>query len=519
MGSGVIKTIILGIILVVLSFVLGSQAADGTKTPLLILGCFCVLFVFNYMGQRCWWLLFILPPVLRLIPHPLMARIPLSYGVAGLVLVYWVIMWAMGYVRMTWHGVRWLDFIVLVLFLYMAASFYRNPASVSILGLDVDAVGGEAYVWALGAAVYYLTLSIIPLTFKDMVKGQKIAYFLCLAACVFALFRALVSGNTIATMGDDMAEGRYGLFAGVSTFVSNSLFCAYPLCRILFSPWRLGVLLLAYVGVVLSGYRSIFLDVIIPHAFMCLVWRQMICLLLVGSMGYGVILYASEEKLLVHLPFGIQRSLAVIPGVEIEERIALDTRYSSGWRVRLWRDALDPRTGYIKDYVWGDGFVQSKSQLDYDSTHAWRATMKKFQGYENFAERGVWHNACIVCIHRLGIVGTVLVSLCLWSSFVMLVRMFFVLPNLKGGFFLMVPPMAHIAYVVLFYVMPSSNVLIFGSFATISTIKVLYSVMTKEGLLPPMFARQVYVPMAIRDHESEIQNRPRIQFLPRKGKM
>ncbi len=519
MGIGVIRSIIVGIILVVLSFVLGSQAADSTKAPLLILGALSGLFIFNYMGQRCWWLLFVLPPVLALLPLPMLTRMPLAYGVSGLVLVYWGIMWIMGYVRMTWHRLGWLDVLVLVMMLYMAASFYRNPASVAFLGLDVDAVGGEVYIWAAGAAIYYLTLSCIPFTSADMFKALKLTFWACLVTSLFALGLSLTRGGTIATMGEDMEEGRYNLFTGVAMYVSNCLFCAYPLCRILISPWRLGLLLLTYAGVALSGFRSVFLNMVLSHVFMCFIRRQLVCLMLLTGAGYALLLYASEEKLLSYLPYGIQRSLSVVPGVEVNESIAREAAHSSSWRIVLWKLALDPRSGYIKDYVWGDGVAQSLSQIQYDAAHSWRATMRKYQDYLVYAERGVWHNGAISCIHRLGIVGLVLLSLCLWSGCLLLPRIYLALREQKEGFYFMIATVSFLPDVVLSYVMPVSNALLFPSFASLALIKVMYSLLLKEGKMPPMFTRQVYVPMAVREHEIEIQRRPRIAFDHRKGEM
>ena len=520
MGNGVIKTIILGIILVVMAFVLGSLASDGTKSPLMIIGAFCGLCCLVYLGKRCWCLLYILPPVLSFLELPLLSRVPISYILAFVILAYWLVLWAMGYVRITWNGVAWMDCIVLVAFLYMAVSYYRHPVSIAALGLDVDEVGGEAYFFAATAAVYYVTLSLIPLTMKEVLKTLKLSYHIIFVLAFLGLLVSLSDKGVVANMGSAMEEGRYGLFSGVANFISTSLFCAYPLTLILTSPWRLFALMFAYVGCALCGFRSVFMGMLVPQVVMCFIWKQLRYLLLLGGLGYAVLYYAGQERVLDSLPFGIQRSLSAIPGVRVDPYVANDARHSTEWRKQLWRWALDPRTGYIKDYVWGDGFAQSLTEIKRESIHDWRPSMKKYDKTLFFAERGVWHSAPIVWIHRLGIVGLVVMTICSFAGCLLLLRIFWVVRYMKGGFFIMYFTVGYITAVAMNILAVGDGKIIFGLFTTITMIKVVYSLMQKEGLMPPMFMRRIYVPMAVREHEEEmLAKRQRPVFLPRKGEM
>ncbi len=522
MGGGIIKTIILGIILVVLAFVLGSLAADGTKAPMLILGALCCLFVFNYMGHRCWYLLFILPFIVSQLNIAVLAKFPFSYGVAGGILIYWVIMWAMGYVRMTWHGVLWMDILSLLPIILMMISYYRFPVSLDILGLDTDVVGGEAFVWAAGAAIYYITVSCIPFTYDDLAKVSKVSFIVTFSLMLIMFPWMFLKGNDVSMMGEQMEGSRFGAFCGPALIILQLLFFSYPLTRIMFSPWRLGLMLLCFIGVALAGFRLYLMLSVLPLVFMVIVRKQFISFTLAVLAGYGVILYASHEQVLERLPYGIQRSLASLPGVEVGRAAGGSAAHSSGWRLRLWSLALDSRSGYIKDYIWGDGFGISKKSMAHDFAHGWRADyMRQTDAHAAFAERGVWHLSALIWLHRLGIVGVIVLTVWMIGPLIMLFRMAPVVLSRPGSLFLLMTVGSFFSEFVFTFVGAGTPRLIFISYGSAAIVKVIYSIMLKEGSLPPLFARRVYVPLLIREHETEMQlrNRERPKFLPRKGEM
>ncbi len=519
MGGGIIKTIILGIILVVLSFVLGSQAVDGAKTPLLLLVTVCVLLAFNYLGPRCWWLLFILPPLVQQLPFGIVYRLPIHYTIGAVVLLYWAVMWLMGYVRFTWNGVLWLDIISLLPFVVMAVNYYNHPVSINALGLDVDTVGGEPFLWAAGAAIYYLSLSCIPVSLGDLTRAYKIGFFIQITFAIIFLPKLATGAGGFAAMGEQMAGGRYLGFYQISNMVLSLLVCAYPLMRILLSPWRLLAMLMSLAGIALGGYRGNFIKAGFLVFFMSAVRRQLLSFFLLGLSAYGLLLYASSERALDDLPFGIQRSLAILPGIEVGEDAGSTADASDSWRYDLWALALDPRSGYIKDYIWGDGFGISKRRMEQEVAHNWRGSYNRGHDHvEYFAEQGVWHLAVIIWVHRVGFVGSGVMFIWSMAMMVALFRIAPVLLRLKKGLFLLIAVSGYFSSMALEYITAGSLKLIFGYFSTASLVKITYSLLLRSGDMAPFFSRRLYVPLAIREHEAEVlQNRPRITFLPRRG--
>ncbi len=511
MNGGVIRTVILSIVLVVFSFLLGSHAADGTKTPLIILAVLCGFCVINYLGKRSWWLLFVLPPVLELVPMGVARRLPMAYICSALVLFYWLIMWIMGYVKLTWNGVRWMDCVTGLVLLYMAYSYMQHPVSMRALGLDVDEVGGEPYFWALFAAFYYMVLSCIPFNLSGMVKVLRFTFWICILASLVAIAltvagkgggpSSMAEAAEATSMGEDMSGSRFGMFMGVSFFIGHALFSAYPITLILISPWKLGLLLLSFVGVALSGFRTYLVTLASAGIFMSIVWRRFLILLLLIGVAYGVLLVAGSQRHLERLPFGVQRSLCIIPGVQVKPEIARNAQGSSDWRFVMWKWAFDPRLGYIKDYVWGDGFAQSLTTIQRESSNQWRGTLGNKGDQKNYAERGLWHSGPITCIHRLGYVGLGLMSVWMLAALFLIFRCCLVLRGVQGGFYIMLFTIGFVGDFVAFYLSTGSSKLIFSSFSYVALAKVVYSILVKEGKVPPFFSFKRYVPMTIRESE------------------
>ncbi len=225
--------------------------------------------------------------------------------------------------------------------------------------------------------------------------------------------------------------------------------------------------------------------------------------------------------MLDNLPHGIQRSLAILPGVEVSDEAARDAQSSNTWRYELWGLALDRRSGYIKDYIWGDGFGISKHMVEREHTHSWRSGyVREASQVSYYAENGVWHLSLIIWIHRLGIVGAFVFLIWLVASLLMLFRVAPVLLTKKGSLFLLVAVSNFFPSFIIILVSAGSSQLIFPYYSTVALIKVTYSLLVKEGSVPPLFSRRVYVPLLIREQEEEmLKARTRPRFLPRKGEL
>lgn len=484
MGAGIIKNIIIGIILVVLAFVVGSMAAEGARDSLMVLGAIVGGFVLLYMGKNCWWLIFILPPVLSALPLGFLESIPVAYSICAVVLVYWLILRMMGYARIVWHGVIWLDCLTLVLFLYYAYTYYCHPVEMMMFSdADTEFVGGKEYVFCIAAAICYLVLSIVPCSLERLNKVLKWALIAqILVVCLF------------------LVKSRFSGLTGVGNIVYLAMACKYSLVGLVIAPWKL-ILLIFALSLTLYGQREVLVGAAFTYFGISMVKKQLILLALAAAATIGFLTYLSSENVLLLLPNRIQRTLYILPWLKVDPEIAKGAQHSSDWRVVMWKWAMDPRTKYIRDYVWGDGFGQSMKLLRIRTIMSNRGTMKGGD-QEFFAEAGVWHSGVFTAIHRVGFVGLGLMLLWHVASIFMIVRICTVLDRRKQGFYLMYHTMPFVGFVFAYYISAGTIVAFFMKFHMVALAKIAYSQAIKEGIMPKLFTQQRYVPLAIREIEA-----------------
>lgn len=483
MGAGVIKNIIICFVLVVLAFVVGSMAAEGARDSLMVLGGIVGAFVLLYMGKNCWWLIFVLPPVLSLIPLGMFSSFPVAYLICIVVLVYWIVLRIMGYVKLAWNGVVWMDLATLVLLLYFAYTYYEHPVELMIFSDDeTEYVGGREYMFAIAAAACYLVMSIIPCSLNQLNKVLKWAFIIQFVVCAFVVVRFRV----VSHMG---------------MYIYTALACKYSLVGLVIAPWKLILLILA-LSVTLYGQREVLVRAAFIYIGISMVKRQMVLLIMCAAATIGVLTYLGSQDVLLMLPARIQRTLYVLPWLKIDEDIKVEAQHSSDWRKVMWRWALDPRTKYIRDYVWGDGFGVSMKMLRLTTISLNRGVVRGGD-QQRFAETGMWHSGVFTAIHRVGIVGLSLMVIWHMASIFLIVRICTVLDRRKQGFYLMYQTMPFIGMAFVYYISAGTIEVFFSQFHMLAMAKIAYSEAIKSGIMLPLFSRQQYIPLAIRDIEAE----------------
>lgn len=484
MGSGLIKNIVISIILVVLAFVVGSMAADGARDSIMVLGGIVGAFLLLYMGKNCWWLIFLVPPLVSFLPLGILRSLPLHYSLSAVVLVYWLVLRAMGYVRVVWHGVVWMDLITFVFFAYLAYTFYAHPVELMMFsGTDAEYVGGKEYLFALAALACYLSLSIIPCTLDQLNKVLRYTFLIQIGLVVLVL-----------------AWKRLGGLGSLGGFLYMTLACKYSLWGLIMAPWRLIILVLA-LSFTLYGQREVLLGAAGTYLGISLVKKQLTLLTLMGGAAYGLLMYCSSENLLILLPERIQRTLYIVPWINIDKQVAQAAQHSSDWRKEMWRWAMDPRTRYIKDYTWGDGFGQSMKGLRLTTINLNRGRVSGGD-QERFAEAGVWHSGIFTAIHRIGFVGLGLMTLWFGAGALLIVRVCMALERRKQGFYIMFYTMSFFGKIFVYYISAGTFMFFFNTFYYVAVAKIAYSEALKTGLMAPMFSRPRYVPMVYREAES-----------------
>ena len=486
MGFGVIKNIIICFVLVVLAFVVGSMAADGARESLMLLGGIVGAFVLLYLGKNCWWLIFVLPPLLSSLPLGILDSLPVAYLICIVVLIYWLILRMMGYVKVTWNGVVWMDVMTLVLFMYFAYTYYENPVELMIFSDDdTEYVGGKEYIFAIAAAICYLVMSIMPCSLNQLNKVLKWALIIQLVICVVSVLR-------------------YRSFMPIGYSVYKVLACKYSLVGLVIAPWRLILLILA-LGASMYGQREVLVRAAFTYIGISMVKRQMVLLVMCAAMVVGLLTYLSSQDVLLMLPGRIQRTLYLLPWLKIDEEIKTKAQHSSDWRKVMWGWALDPRTRYIRDYVWGDGFGVSMKMLRLNTILLNRGAVSVNDDQQRFAETGMWHSGVFTAIHRIGFVGLSLMIVWHLTAMFLIVRVCTVLDKRKQGFYLMFQTMPFIGNVFVYYISAGTIANFFSQFHLLAMAKIAYSEAIKSGIMPPLFSRRQYIPLAIRDIEAEPQ--------------
>ena len=506
MPNSIVRSVLLSLFLVVLCIYIGAEVAEDRTVAL---GTICVLVGTVFMiwvGKRSWVLIYLLPPVISLLPLPgKLSSVPVMFLVSVLVLFYWFVMWGMGYVRVKWRSLLVLDLLVLVMFGYMVASYVRHPVSLAIFGYDAEFVGGKEYVWCIVATLHYITISCIPCDYEQLRKVTHWGVRLSVAACLLGIVLALVGvrGSTdITQLSEDAVNTRFTMFVMIGTYGIYYLYGRYPILRILASPGILFGCALSLFGVVLSGAREYLMGKCFLIATLAVIKRELWILTLMGVACYGALLYLSAEGIVEKFPHGVQRCFSVLPGVKIDREIRAGTEHSSEWRIEMWRWALDPRTNYIQDYVWGDGFGQSVDYLRRETTAMMRGTVQ-FGDQDFFASTGTWHSGVITTIHRLGYVGLSLVALLSLTGTFLMYRAGFAWYG--TGMFLpfMFYTMSFAEDVPIYFISAGALPYFFKMYMALAFIKLFYCVGRERGCIVPMLQPQRYVPLVIREQEAQ----------------
>lgn len=504
MGGNLFKTIVAIILLAALAFVAGSLAADGAKQALMPIGILVGLFVLVYLGKNCWWLVYAASILTPLLGISLFKNFPVAYALSAVLLFYWFIMYVLGQVKITWYGLAPLDVITGVFVVYFMTTWIRHPVYLNVLVDDLLAegdvmMGGQPYVWAVAGTIVYIFISIVPIKLQTLIKTLKILVWLVLPLALLGAVKIYLLGGGVneaegETMGEAISGGRFGAFSYLSSSVYTFLVIKYSCMGFITSPLKAGLLIMALGGMAVAGFREMMLHVALITIVSQWLQRQLSILIVLCLCVYGGLLYLSSESFLEDLPYGVKRVLTVVPGVEFKDTSAANNAKSTiEWRVTMWKWALTPSMGYIKDYVWGDGFGTSAQTLR-------RLVERRNRGEQartlrNHASGGGWHNGFITVLHRTGSVGLAIVVLWIVVVLYYALRFCRAFREVEGHeylYFFLVP---NISFLLRFCISSVTFADLFLYFFNVAIMKVAYVLARREGLIKPLFSGNQYVPM------------------------
>ena len=96
MGSGLVKTIVVLILLSALAFVVGTLSSDGLKSAMAPVGLLLLGVSLMCLGRYSWVLVFVLPSAASALDVSFIKQLPVAYVASFCLLVYWLMMYTMG---------------------------------------------------------------------------------------------------------------------------------------------------------------------------------------------------------------------------------------------------------------------------------------------------------------------------------------------------------------------------------------------------------------------------------------
>lgn len=517
MGNNAVKTIVLVMVLVVLSFLIGAQISGDFKDSLgafAVIGTVLVGFFLLLLGKNSWYLAFLLPPVLVNLPLPYIDSTLAAFLVSAGLFAYYVIQCnVMGYDRMRWHSFLVLDGLMLLIFVYMFASYYMYPVSINILGLDMEYVGGSPYVYAMGACIYFIFFSFLNVKRGDVEKVVRWAFYLRLCMMLVMIAMRLKSGDIYwSGEGDETmefsssaGERRITVFSSLGFCLLIFAYASRSVFSLLRSPVYLGMSGLAFFGISLTGARNQLVQSALCCIGVSVLRREITALAVMGMVAWVGLIGLGSGGAFENIPRTAQRFIAIVPGVKVSRATEYETESSSNVRLIAWKQAFDPRNGYIRDYIWGDGFQLSARALSRGQTAALRGTAERISDNDTvLARTGNWHNGFIYTMHRLGLVGCFLFYSVLLIGMAMFIRV--------GAFYVRQPffpyfcvfSMECFVFPFVYSYNSRTPVHFFSYVINLSFIKLMYCLMREQGEIPSLFqVRQRYVPLLIQEDMSQ----------------
>lgn len=501
MGNNAVKNIVLVMVLLVFSVLIGSQISGGFMDSMgafALIGAVVCFFCMLLVGKRSWQLLYYAPAFVCI---PIFgAALPVAQGLCLLVLFFGILMSTVGIVSFRWRGHLVLDLLVAVLLCYCIGNYIKYPVAVRFLDPEAEFVGGKEYLYGVFAFTYYIAISCMSGSAKEIITVSRRSFYVL---CIFQAIVCLIAFS----LGHASLSRRYGTFSYLACPLLYFVFCSAPIWQLLRSPKAWGMMLVAMTLILLCGRREVMGYAGEAIGFATILKRELLGFIVSGLFVYAFFFALGQMGVWESAPHSLQRVLTILPGVKVSQNAEIDTKGSSATRRMVWSYALDPRTGTIKDYVWGDGFQTSTRTLERETTSMMRGRNKHLSG-KGFAKSlasgtNNFHNGWLSTVKSLGVVGLVLVNLIFICGMVMLAQVSAAYRRHPAYPCLMAQCLVYVQYALSYMWGTQTLVTYFNTFMQLGLIKLLYCAAREQGWIVPLIRQRHYVPMMIRETQQE----------------
>jgi hypothetical protein len=216
------------------------------------------------------------------------------------------------------------------------------------------------------------------------------------------LFLVFPVGSLDSFMNQNSVIERTDLFSrwGGLAFLGPAVFCtmlaSYGLRGVLDTtrPWRFGAFWLSTLVGIAGGFRSVLVLMVMTLALLFYLeglhrTRLLLPVILATLLAGGMATLFSAR-----MPISLQRTLAVLPFVQVDPVVKMSTEISSEWRVQMWRDLLPEVPKYL---VVGKGY-------SFSATEQAQIGLAALEGTELV---GDYHNGPLSVILPFGIFGAI----------------------------------------------------------------------------------------------------------------
>ncbi|MBQ8516792.1 MAG: hypothetical protein IJ498_04345 [Akkermansia sp.] len=501
MGTSVVRNLIGVLALIILSFLIGITAADNAKSAVMVIVAIAGIIGIIALGKNVWMGLFILIPIGQ--AAPLHERFPVYYVFAALILIYWCVLFFLGHARFIWRKLWIADLLASLFFIYMAFTFFRFPASNTafdiLFDINNEYVSVIEYPLCISALILYITYSCIPVNNSQFLKVAKWGAIIELVS----LFLVAIHNTQHSLSLYHTATGEFTRLVGISRFAEH--LCVFAFASNahgrLFTFSKPIYIILSFAMALLSGFRKHALYLVYLCAWISILKKEYATLLIVFFAAVLSLVFINSSGILDQLPHTLQRSLSVIPGMNVQESIKQNGKGSNEWRVKLWKWALDSRTHIINNYVTGEGFHNNAKE----AARIYRLTNRGRVAQGDLAltvKKRFWHSGLISTLQELGMVGVSLTLLFYTYAFIKVLSIGSAIRKTPYFKYFVLFTFPYMYSFIRFYFQSASTAYFLVDMTHMGFLKVFYTFAVENGDITP-HKKQRYTPLLIQQESAE----------------
>lgn len=345
----------------------------------------------------------------------------MTISVAGVLVLRYI----MG-VRDFSYKIQLLDVMIALQFIALAQAYLRNPIGMSFFGSDM--IGAKPYYQYGVVLIAYMVLASVNVT----LASYKYCILLMVVIGIFDATLAVIAGF-IPSIGwflirfynhRVLALDQYGLsvtslelessrFAFCAKLGKIGLLTSATLWRPVTSinplhPLRCLVFVAGFITALLSGFRSLLVAAALHATCGSIARKKIQDVVIGGGAAFIILAIIMMTGLARKLPYGVQRAISFVPGVEVSGEAAESATRSADWRFEMWDLALSSDR-YIKNKMLGDGFGLSATEYNLAiDQQLGLVRMNAENRFDFMMAKGSYHSFLIETIRYTGVFGLLL---------------------------------------------------------------------------------------------------------------